>query len=91
MTHAMNRAIDAMFCVSAAAIGVAIVEDVPDPKPTPGLQVVPMLYEQASFLRDGVEITPEKPLRLRYGLYIHSDMKPPDEIEEQWKRLAETP
>lgn len=57
MTHAMNRAIGVMFCVSAAAIGVAIAEDVPEPKPAPRLQVVPMPYGQASFQREGVEIT----------------------------------
>lgn len=34
-------------------------------------------------------IEPGKPLHLRYGLYIHSDMKPADAIETQWKRFAE--
>ena len=37
------------------------------------------------------EVSPDKPLHLRYGLYIHSDMKPLPEIEKQWKRFAETP
>lgn len=37
------------------------------------------------------EITPDKPLHVRYGLYVHSDMKPPAEIETQWRRFAETP
>ena len=45
----------------------------------------------ASLTFDGPrEITPEKPLRIRYGLYVHRDMKPPAEIEEQWKRFCET-
>jgi len=34
-------------------------------------------------------IEPGKPLRLRYGLYVHSDMKAADAIEAQWKRFAE--
>lgn len=37
------------------------------------------------------EVTPGKPLRVRYGLYVHSDMKPPAEIETHWKRFAEIP
>jgi hypothetical protein len=37
------------------------------------------------------EITPDKPLRVRYGLYVHSDMKSPAEIETQWKRFAQIP
>jgi hypothetical protein len=34
------------------------------------------------------EITPDKPLRLRYGLYIHSDMKSTDAIDAVWKRFS---
>lgn len=37
------------------------------------------------------EITPDKPLHVRYGLYVHSDMKPPAEIDSRWKRFAEIP
>ena len=37
------------------------------------------------------EIEPDKPLRLRYGLYVHAGRKPPTQIESQWKRFAETP
>jgi hypothetical protein len=37
------------------------------------------------------DISPDKPLHLRYGLYIHSDMKPLPEIARQWKRFAEMP
>jgi hypothetical protein len=32
-------------------------QDVPEPKPVPRLQVIPLPYDQASFQRDGVEIT----------------------------------
>jgi hypothetical protein len=35
------------------------------------------------------EIQPDQPLRLRYGLYIHSETKPSDEIEKQWQRFIE--
>lgn len=46
----------------------------------------------ASLTFDGPrEITSDEPLRIRYGLYVHRDMKPPAEIEEQWKRFGETP
>ncbi|MEN6576089.1 MAG: PmoA family protein [Phycisphaerales bacterium] len=46
----------------------------------------------ASLTFDGPrEIALDKPLRVRYGLYIHSDMKSPAQIEEQWKRFGETP
>lgn len=37
------------------------------------------------------EITPDKPLHLRYGLYIHNDMKAPAEIDKQWKDFAKMP
>jgi hypothetical protein len=37
------------------------------------------------------DISPDKPLHLRYGLYIHRDMKPLPEIERQWKQFAEMP
>ncbi len=44
----------------------------------------------ASLTYDGPrDIAPDKPLHLRYGLYVHSDMKLPAEIEKQWKRFAE--
>jgi hypothetical protein len=44
----------------------------------------------ASLTYDGPrDILPDKPLHLRYGLYIHSDMKPVAEIERQWRRFAE--
>jgi hypothetical protein len=45
----------------------------------------------ASLTYDGPrDIVPDRPLHLRYGLYIHSGMKTPSEIEGQWKRFADT-
>jgi hypothetical protein len=37
------------------------------------------------------EIKPDAPLHLRYGLYVHADMKPAAQIEQQWKRFAGLP
>ena len=34
------------------------------------------------------EIRPDKPLQLRYGLYVHSDMKSIESIEAGWKRFT---
>lgn len=43
----------------------------------------------ASLTFEGLrEITLDKPLHLRYGLYIHSDMKSADAIEAMWKRFS---
>ena len=43
----------------------------------------------ASLTFDGPrEIAPEKPLRLRYGLYIHSEIKPSELIEAKWKQFT---
>ncbi|MHC4104914.1 MAG: DUF6807 family protein, partial [Planctomycetota bacterium] len=33
-------------------------------------------------------ILPNKPLNLRYGLYIHTDMKSIDTIEKMWKQFT---
>ena len=35
------------------------------------------------------EIYSDKSLQLRYGLYVHNDMKSPKEIQENWKRFSE--
>ncbi|MHC4740677.1 MAG: DUF6807 domain-containing protein [Planctomycetota bacterium] len=35
------------------------------------------------------KIEPGKPLKLRYGLYAHSEIKPADAIEKQWKKFTE--
>jgi len=34
------------------------------------------------------EIRPDEPLKLRYGLYVHSDMKSSEAIEAEWKRFT---
>ena len=50
---------------TASAVAVAAGE-VPGPKAVPLLQIVPMPYDQASFQRDGVEIT-----RYHFGTSLH--------------------
>ena len=43
----------------------------------------------ASLTFDGPrEIKPDDPLHLRYGLYVHSDMKSSEAIEAEWKRFT---
>jgi hypothetical protein len=43
----------------------------------------------ASLTFDGPKkIQPNKPLHLRYGLYVHSDMKSIDAIKTQWKQFT---
>jgi hypothetical protein len=37
------------------------------------------------------EIKPNEPLHLRYGLYVHSDMKSSEAIETEWKRFTKIP
>ena len=44
----------------------------------------------ASLTFDGPrEIKCSEPLHLRYGLYVHSDMKPSEAIETEWKRFTQ--
>jgi len=44
----------------------------------------------ASLTFDGPrKIQPNEPLHLRYGLYVHSDMKPKEALETKWKRFTE--
>lgn len=43
----------------------------------------------ASLTHDGPRtIQPDKPLQLRYGLYIHSDIKPANTIDAKWNRFT---
>ncbi|MHC4692573.1 MAG: DUF6807 domain-containing protein [Planctomycetota bacterium] len=43
----------------------------------------------ASLTHDGPRtIQPDKPLNLRYGLYIHNDIKPLNTIEAKWKQFT---
>jgi hypothetical protein len=43
----------------------------------------------ASLTHDGPRtIQPDKPLHLRYGLYIHNDIKPLNTIEAKWKQFT---
>ncbi|MHC4521642.1 MAG: DUF6807 domain-containing protein, partial [Planctomycetota bacterium] len=37
------------------------------------------------------QIAPGKPLKLRYGLYVHTNMKPPAAIETQWQNFTARP
>lgn len=53
----LSRVIATVFCVWATTVGVASEQEIPEPKPVPRLQIVPQAYAQASFQRDGVEIT----------------------------------
>jgi len=39
-------------------------------------------------LNDSREIRPDEPLKLRYGLFIHSDMKSSITIEAEWKQFT---
>jgi len=54
------------LCISAALSGAAIAQETPKPKPVPRMQVIPMPYDQASFQRDGVELT-----RYHFGPGLH--------------------
>jgi hypothetical protein len=46
----------------------------------------------ASLTFDGPrEIKSDKPLHLRYGLYVHSDMKSSKAIEAEWKQFTQIP
>ncbi len=42
-------------------------------------------------LDKAITITPDKPLKLRYGLYIHSGMPPLKTIGKQWQEFSKLP
>jgi len=54
------------FLVFLTGANVLAQETLPRPKPVPRMQVIPMPYHQASFQRDGVEIT-----RYHFGPGLH--------------------
>jgi len=62
----IRRFLITALCISAAVTGAAIAQKTPKPKPVPRMQVVPMPYDQASFQRDGVELT-----RYHFGQELH--------------------
>jgi hypothetical protein len=43
-----------------------------------------LTHEQSRTIKKG------EPLRLRYALYVHAGMPEPAQIEQQWKRFAES-
>lgn len=46
----------------------------------------------ASLTFDGSrEIRPDEPLKLRYGLYVHSDLKSIEAIEAEWRHFTKIP
>lgn len=51
----VRSVLEAIFLGSVTIVAAA--QEVPEPQPVPRLQIVPLPYEQASFQRDGVEIT----------------------------------
>ncbi len=40
--------------------------------------------------KGAVKVTPDKPLRLRYGLYVHRSAQKVEELEAQWTEFAKT-
>jgi len=61
----VGRVLAVGFCVCVGACGLAA-QEVQKPKPVPHIQVIPMPYDQASFQRDGVELT-----RYHFGPGLH--------------------
>ena len=41
-------------------------------------------------LNQAIEVSSKKPLKLRYGLWVHDDVPTPEAIEKAWKRFAES-
>jgi len=53
-------------------------------------KAIPQLQLGASLTFDGPRtIDPDKPLRLRYGLFIHAGAPALDEIDKRWKEFYE--
>jgi hypothetical protein len=61
----IRQVVATIFCAWVASGGAAA-QEVPEPKAVPRLQVIPQAYDQASFQRDGVEIT-----RYHFGAGLH--------------------
>ena len=53
----IRQVITTVMCISAVLSSAEAAQETPKPKPVPLMQVVPMPYDQASFQRDGVELT----------------------------------
>ena len=62
----IRQVIATVMCISAAVSSAVAAQEVPKPKPVPRMQVVPIPYHQASFQRDGVELT-----RYHFGPGLH--------------------
>ena len=62
----IRQVITALFCISAVVSSAVAAQETTKPKPVPRMQVVPMPYDQASFQRDGVELT-----RYHFGPGLH--------------------
>lgn len=63
-----RRFVVCAFVAALVGLGVrdSASEDLPDPKPVPRMQVIPLPYDQASFQRDGVEVA-----RYHFGSQLH--------------------
>jgi hypothetical protein len=44
-----------------------------------------------TFLKGPITVVPGKPLRLRYGLWVHRSVPAADEVERHWKVFAQSP
>jgi hypothetical protein len=62
----IRQVITTVMCILAAVSSTVAAQEAPKPKPVPLMQVVPMPYDQASFQRDGVELT-----RYHFGPALH--------------------
>ncbi len=77
----------------AAAAGSGAGE-LPGAEPVPDVQVIPLpngWMGPCLTLDRSLSIEPGKPLRLRYGLWIHQGVPQADQIERHWRILAQDP